>query len=43
MRVAGAPLDNNICEQALKKVILQRKKTRFFTKQILVHTSVTCL
>ncbi len=26
LRVAGAPLDNNICERALKKAILHRRK-----------------
>ncbi|MEX0669942.1 MAG: IS66 family transposase [Pirellulales bacterium] len=30
LRVAGAPLDNNICEWALKKVILHRKNALFF-------------
>ena len=25
LRVAGAPLDNNLCERALKKAILHRK------------------
>jgi len=30
LRVAGAPLDNNICERALKKVILHRKNALFF-------------
>jgi len=30
LRVAGAPLDNNICERALKKVILHRKNSYFF-------------
>ena len=30
MRVAGAPLDNNICERALKKAILHRKNALFF-------------
>ncbi len=29
MRVAGAPLDNNICERALKKAILHRKNALF--------------
>ena len=28
--VAGAPLDNNICEQALKKAILLRKNALFY-------------
>jgi hypothetical protein len=30
LRKAGAPLDNNICEQALKKVILHRKNALFY-------------
>ena len=30
LRVAGAPLDNNICERTLKKAILHRKASLFF-------------
>lgn len=30
LRVAGAPLSNNICERALKKAILHRKNSLFF-------------
>lgn len=30
LRVAGAPLDNNICERALKKAILHRKGSLFY-------------
>jgi len=30
LRKAGAPLDNNICERALKKAILHRKNSMFF-------------
>ena len=30
LRKAGAPLDNNICERALKKVILHRKNAYFY-------------
>lgn len=30
LRQAGAPLDNNICERALKKVILHRKNSLFY-------------
>jgi hypothetical protein len=30
LRQAGAPLDNNICERALKKCILHRKNSLFF-------------
>ena len=30
LRVPGAPLDNNVCERALKKAILHRKNSLFF-------------
>ena len=30
LRVPGAPLDNNLCEQALKKAVLHRKNSYFF-------------
>jgi len=30
LRKAGAPLDNNICERALKKTILHRKNSMFY-------------
>ena len=30
LRVSGAPLDNNICERALKKAILHRKNSLFY-------------
>jgi hypothetical protein len=30
LREPGAPLDNNICERALKKVILHRKNALFY-------------
>jgi hypothetical protein len=30
LRVAGAPLDNNICERTLKKAILHRKNSLFY-------------
>jgi transposase len=30
LRAPGAPLDNNVCERALKKVILHRKNAMFF-------------
>ena len=33
LRVAGAPLDNNICERALKKAILHRKNALFYKTQ----------
>jgi transposase len=30
LRVGGAPLDNNVCERALKKAVLHRKNALFF-------------
>jgi transposase len=33
LRQAGAPLDNNVCERALKKVILHRKNALFYKTQ----------
>jgi hypothetical protein len=33
LRIPGAPLDNNICERALKKVILNRKNSLFFKSE----------
>jgi hypothetical protein len=33
LRRAGAPLDNNLCEQALKKAILHRKNALFYKTQ----------
>jgi transposase len=33
LRVAGAPLDNNFCEQVLKRAILHRKNSLFFKTQ----------
>ena len=30
LRVAGAPLDNNVAERALKKAILHRKNSLFY-------------
>ena len=33
LRKAGAPLDNNVCERALKKVILHRKNALFYRTQ----------
>ena len=30
LRVAGAPLDNNICERALKRAVLHRKNALFY-------------
>lgn len=33
LRIAGAPLDNNVCERALKKAILHRKNALFYKTQ----------
>ena len=33
LRVPGAPLDNNLCEQVLKRAILHRKGSLFFKTQ----------
>jgi len=33
LRQAGAPLDNNLCERALKKAILHRKNSLFYKTQ----------
>jgi hypothetical protein len=33
LRQAGAPLDNNLCERALKKAILHRKNSLFYRSQ----------
>ena len=33
LREAGAPLDNNVCERALKKAILHRKNSLFYKTQ----------
>jgi transposase len=30
LRTAGAPLDNNVCERALKRAILHRKNSLFY-------------
>jgi transposase len=37
LRVPGAPLDNNVCERALKKAILHRKNSYFFKTQRGAH------
>jgi transposase len=37
LRVPGAPLDNNICERALKKSILHRKNALFFKTEHGAH------
>ncbi len=52
LQVPGAPLDNNICERALKKAILHRKNALFYTTQngarvgdvfmSLIHTAELC-
>lgn len=52
LRVAGAPLDNNLCERALKKAILHRKNALFYKTEngarvgdlymSLIHTCELC-
>lgn len=52
LRQAGAPLDNNVCERALKKAILHRKNALFYKTQrgadvgdihmTLIHTCELC-
>jgi hypothetical protein len=52
LRKAGAPLDNNICERALKKAIRHRKNSLFYRNQngadtgdlfmSLIHTCELC-
>ncbi len=52
LQVPGAPLDNNICERALKKAILHRKNALFYKTQrganigdmymSLIHTCELC-
>jgi transposase len=52
LRQAGAPLDNNLCERALKKAILHRKNALFYKTQngahvgdlfmSLIHTCELC-
>lgn len=52
LRQAGAPLDNNVCERALKKAILHRKNSLFYKTEngahvgdlfmSLIHTSELC-
>lgn len=37
LRVPGAPLDNNICERALKKAILHRKNALFYKTENGAH------
>jgi hypothetical protein len=52
LRHAGAPLDNNICEQALKRAVLHRKNALFYKTMngaqvgdlfmTLIHTCQLC-
>lgn len=52
LRVPGAPLDNNLCERALKRVILHRKNSLFYKTangahvgdvfMSLIHTAELC-
>jgi len=37
LRVAGAPLDNNICERAMKRAILHRKNSLFYKTEHGAH------
>jgi hypothetical protein len=37
LRQQGAPLDNNVCERALKKAILHRKNALFYKTQNGAH------
>lgn len=39
LHVPGAPLDNNVCERALKKAILHRKNALFFQTERGAHVS----
>ena len=39
LRLAGAPLDNNLCERALKKVILHRKNAMFYKTENGAHVA----
>jgi len=40
LRVPGAPLDNNVCEQVLKRAILHRKNSLFFRTQTWVTSGI---
>jgi hypothetical protein len=52
LRVPGAPLDNNVCERALKRAIVHRKNSLFFKTEngarvgdmflSLIHTAELC-
>ena len=52
MRKPGAPLDNNLCEQALKRAIMHRKNSLFYKTEngahvgdlfmSLIHTAELC-
>ena len=52
LQKAGAPLDNNVCERALKKAIVHRKNSLFYKTQngadvgdlymSLIHTCELC-
>ncbi len=52
LRKAGAPLDNNTCERALKKTIINRKNAYFYKTRegarigdlymSLIHTAERC-
>jgi transposase len=52
LRQVGAPIDNNVCERALKKAILHRKNSLFYRTEngakvgdlfmSLIHTAELC-
>ena len=41
LRHPGAPLDNNVCEQALKKAILHRKNAYFYKTEHGAHEQIS--
>ena len=43
LRVPGAPLDNNVCEQALKRAILHRKNSLFFKTEPGAYIGDLCM
>ena len=43
LRVAGAPLDNNLCEQMLKRAILHRKNSLFYRTEHGAEVGDSCM
>ena len=41
LREEGAPLDNNICERALKKAILHRKNALFYRTRMALGSATS--